>query len=83
MFFYRSWEGCLPLSLKAITIIQVLKTGNAGPDELNNYRHISYLTFKSRVVERMVAIRHLDDADRMMPLQSAYRRHRTIRPKKR
>ena len=54
------------------------KKANADPDEPKNYRPISNLTFMSKVVERIVVIqitRHLDDAELMPPLQSAYRRH--------
>ena len=51
---------------------------NADHDELKNYRPISNLTFISKVIERLVVeqiTRHLEDANLMPPLQSAYRCH--------
>ena len=74
-------EGHLPESQKAAAITPVLKKTNADSDELKNYRPISNLTFISKVIERLVVVlieqitRHLEDANLMPPLQSAYRSH--------
>ena len=71
-------EGHLPSSQKAAIVTPILKKVNADPDELKNYRPISNLTFISKVIERIVAeqiTRHLNEANLMPPLQSAYRCH--------
>jgi len=59
----------------------ILKKSDADPDELKSYRPTSNLTFISKVIERIVVdqiTRHLDNANLMPPLQSAYcRNHST------
>jgi hypothetical protein len=69
-------EGHLPVSQKVAVITPILKKSNADPDDPKNYRPISNLTFISKVIERIVAeqvTRHLNEANLMPPLQSAYR----------
>ena len=71
-------QSCLPPSQKAAIIAPVLKKSDVDPDELKSYRPISNLTFISKVIERIVAdqiLRHLENANLMPPLQSAYRRN--------
>jgi len=71
-------QSCLPPAQKAAIITPVLKKSDADPDELKSYRPISNLTFISKIIERIVVdqiMRHLDNANLMPPLQSAYRRN--------
>jgi len=58
--------------------IMVLKKGDADPDKLKSYRPIYILTFISKDIERIVVdqiTRHLENANLMPPLQSAYCRN--------
>jgi len=71
-------HSCLPPSQKAAIITPVLKKSDDDSDEIKSYRPISNLTFISKVIEGIVVdqiTRHLDNANLMPPLQSAYRRN--------
>ena len=62
--------------LKATIVRPRLKKTNLDPEDLNSYRPISNLTFLSKTVERVVAIRFVEHAELhgLLPHnQSAYR----------
>ena len=62
--------------LKATIVHPRLKKTNLDPEDMNSYRPISNLTFLSKTVERVVAIRFVEHAELhgLMPHhQSAYR----------
>ena len=68
--------GILPTSHKHAIVQPRLKKATLDPNDLNSYRPISNLSFLSKTIERVVAIRFNEhtDAYRLMPLrQSAYR----------
>ena len=69
-------HGILPTSHKHAIVQPRLKIATLDPNDLNSYRPISNLSFLSKTIERVVAIRINEHADayRLMPLrQSAYR----------
>ena len=69
-------EGNFPNMLKATIVRPRLKKTNLDPEDLNSYRPISNLTFLSKTVERVVAIRFVEHAELhgLLPHnQSAYR----------
>ena len=74
-------EGSLPATQKMAIITPVVKKPGLDPEEPQNYRPISNLTFISKVIERIVANQlkaHLADNDLMPSVQSAHRqRHST------
>jgi len=56
--------------------VSIVKKSGLDPDEPQNYRPISNLTFTSKVIERIMAEQmhaHLTECDLMPPVQSAYR----------
>ena len=68
-------EGLLPATQKMAIIIPVVKKFVLDPEEPQNYRPISNLTFVSKVIEQIVANQlkaHLTDNDLMPSVQSAY-----------
>jgi len=70
-------EGSLQATQKMAIITPVVKKPGLDPEEPQNYRLISNLTFISKVIERIVANQlkaHLADNDLMPSVQSAYRR---------
>lgn len=71
-------EGVFPQNLKQALVRPRLKKSTLDPDDLNSYRPISNLTFLSKVVERVAAVRlrrHVE-SERLLPdRQSAYRPH--------
>jgi len=77
-------EGSLPATQKMAIITPVVKKAGLVPEEPQNYRPISNLTFISKAIERIVANQikaHLADNDLMPSVQSAYRQgggHSTI-----
>ena len=44
-------EGCLPVTQKHALVLPLLKKTSLDPNELNNYRPVSNLTFVSKAVE--------------------------------
>ena len=56
-------EGSFPNMLKATIVRPRLKKTNLDPEDMNSYRPISNLTFLSKTVERVVAIRFVEDAE--------------------
>jgi len=69
-------EGSLPATQKTAIITPVVKKPGLDPEEPQNYRPISNLTFISKVIERIVTNQikaHLADNDLMPSVQSAYR----------
>jgi len=69
-------EGSLPATQKMAIITPVVKKPGLDPEEPQNYRPISNLTFISKVIEQIVANQlkaHLADNDLMPSVQSAYR----------
>ena len=68
-------EDVLPSSQKTAIITPVVKKLGLDPDEPQNYRPISNLTFISEVIERIVVEQmhaHLTECKLMPPVQSAY-----------
>ena len=69
-------EGIFPDCLKNAIVRPRLKKTNLDPEDMNSYRPISNLTFLSKTVERVVAIRFVEHSElhKLMPChQSAYR----------
>ena len=66
----------IPKSLKIAPIRLLLKKTGLDSDILKNYRHVSNLTFISKVIEKVISGRlneHLINNSLFDPLQSAYR----------
>ena len=74
-----SMESCrLPTNQKCAIVRPILKKPSLDASELNSYRPISNLSFLSKMIERCVATRYVDHAERqhLFPArQSAYRKH--------
>lgn len=69
---------CLPAAQKRAIVTPRLKNASLDPGNLNSYRPISNLSFISRVVERVVASKFVQNAEikKLFPVQqSAYRCH--------
>ena len=69
-------DSLMPKSLKTALIRPLLKKTGLDSDILKNYRHVSNLTFISKVIEKVVSGRlneHLIKNSKFDPLQSAYR----------
>ena len=69
-------EGIFPNSLKSTIVRPRLKKTNLDPEDMNSFRPISNLTFLSKTVERVVAIRFVEHSElhKLLPhRQSAYR----------
>ena len=69
-------EGIFPDCLKNAIVRPRLKKTNLDPEDMNSYRPISNLTFLSKTVERVVAIRFVEHSELhklMLCHQSAYR----------
>jgi hypothetical protein len=67
--------GYFPESFKHAIITPLLKKDHLDPDQLNNYRPVSNLSFLSKLLERVAQSqlqRHLDYTDCMPKYQSAY-----------
>ena len=70
--------GEVPDSLKRAVVFPRLKKPTLNADEVNSYRPISNLSFTSKFVERLVAVRytqHAEQSDLFPKNQSAYRRY--------
>ena len=69
-------ESMIPKTLKTAHIRPPLKKTGLDSDILKNYRHVSNLTFISKVIEKVISGRlneHLINNSLFDPLQSAYR----------
>ena len=69
-------ESMFPKSIKTALIRPLLKKTGLDSDILKNYRPVSYLTFISKVIEKVISGRlneHLINNSLFDPLQSAYR----------
>ena len=69
-------HGHVPTSLKFALVKPLLKKPTLDKDELGNYRPVSNLTYISKLVERIVAVRlrgHMLSNQLLDPNQSAYR----------
>ena len=68
--------GTFPITMKRAQVIPLLKKPSLDSEQLKNYRPVSNLTFLSKVIERVVALRlgeYMANHDLYEPLQSAYR----------
>ena len=68
----------MPDQMKAAIITPILKKASLDSETLKSYRPISNMSFLSKLLERVVAVRliaHMRDNDLYMPLQSAYRQN--------
>ena len=66
-----------PKHFKSALVEPLLKKSNLNPNDLKNYRTISYLSFLSKLIERVFAARlssHLSSHNLMSKLQLAYRK---------
>ncbi|XP_076841983.1 uncharacterized protein LOC143486075 [Brachyhypopomus gauderio] len=71
-------SGTVPSPLKLAAITPLLKKPGIGPEDLNNYRPISNLTFLSKLLERAVANQlkiHLLSNNLYETFQSGFRTH--------
>jgi Reverse transcriptase (RNA-dependent DNA polymerase) len=72
-------DSCLlPANQKRAIVRPILKKPSLDASEPNSYRPISNLSFLSKLIERCVAARYVDHAERqyLFPArQSAYRKH--------
>jgi len=69
-------EGIFPDSLRQAIVRPRLNKPTLNPDNLNSYRPISHLSFLSKVVERVAAVRlsvHIESQQLLPCRQSAYR----------
>ena len=69
-------EGMLPDCEKIAVITPILKKSDLDPDNVTNYRPISYLTYLSKLIERLVSSQlttYLNETHLLAPWQSAYR----------
>ena len=63
--------------LKVAVVKPLLKKMSLDPEEFKNYRPVSNLSFLSKVIEKVIAVKlqhHLDSNRLCEPMQSAYRR---------
>ena len=70
-------SGCIPSSMKEAIVIPLLKKTSLDPDQLKNYRPVSSLSFISKVIENIVAVRlshHMQSHNLYETKQSAYRK---------
>ena len=71
-------EDHFPSSLKCAIVTPILKKPSLDPNDPNNYRPVSNLSFISKILERCVYAQlyaHLQDHQLLPEKQSAYRRH--------
>jgi hypothetical protein len=64
--------------MKLALVTPLLKKPTLSPEELDNYRPVSNLSFLSKLIERAVVkqlVAHLCDFNLFVPVQSAYRAH--------
>ena len=68
-------SGFFPDSLKSAIVKPLLKKYTLNPDCFKNYRPVSNLSFLSKVIEKVLAVRLFDymrNNDLLEPMQSAY-----------
>ena len=73
--------GHFPAKFKKALVTPIIKKPTLDPDERNNYRPVSNLSFVSKVVERVVAARlnaHLSANSLHECMQSAYRPNHSV-----
>ena len=73
---YSLQQGHVPQCMKVTRISPIIKKTNADPEVLSNYRHISNLSFVSKLVERAASNQlqpYLTDNNLYAPCQSSYR----------
>jgi hypothetical protein len=71
-------EATVPESLKQALVIPLIKKANLDPDILKNYRPVSNLSYLSKLIERVVAVRlnsHFVLNKLLDKFQSAYRKY--------
>ena len=71
-------NGVFPNAFKIAHVSPRLKKSSLNPEDFANYRPVSYLSFISKTLERVVAeqlVNHLEANGLSEPFQSAYRRH--------
>ena len=69
-------SGIFPDEMKLALVTPLLKKSSLSPEDLNNYRPVSNLSFLSKLVERVAARQlrsHLETTELYVPVQSAYR----------
>ena len=70
-------EGSFPSHFKSALVSPLLKKSTLDKDNLKNYRPVSNLSFLSKVLEKVVAIRlnsHINSSNASNHYQSAYRK---------
>ena len=68
--------GDFHISCKSSIVIPLIKKQSLDREMLNNYRHVSNLSFLSKVIEKVISIRisgHILDSTIVDSFQSAYR----------
>ena len=71
-------DATVPPDLKTAIVKPLLKKMSLNPDEFKNYRPVSNLSFLSKIIEKVVAIRldeYLSRNNLTEPMQSAYRKY--------
>ena len=69
-------RGVFPDEMKIAYVTPILKKPSLCPEDLNNYRPVSLLSFLSKLVERVICRQltsHLIKCNLYVPVQSAYR----------
>jgi hypothetical protein len=69
-------SGVFPDEMKLALVTPLLKKASLSPENLDNYRPVSNLSFLSKLVERVVVRQlcfHLESSGLYVPVQSAYR----------
>ena len=69
-------SGVFPDEMKLALVTPLLKKAGLSPENLDNYRPVSNLSFLSKLIERVVARQlsfHLESSGLYVPVQSAYR----------
>ena len=70
-------EGCFPTHFKSALISPLLKKPTLNRDDMENYRPVSNLSFLSKILEEVVAIRlnsHINSSHTSNDYQCAYRK---------
>ena len=70
-------EGCLPTHSKSALVSPLLIKPTLNRDDMKNYRPVSYLSFRSKILEKVVASRlnsHINSSHTSNDYQSAYRK---------
>ena len=70
-------EGCFPTHFKSAIASPLLKKPTQNRDDMKNYRSVSYISFLSKILEKVVASRlysHIHSSHISNDYQSAYRK---------